>query len=192
MLESLRLLQQFPSTQITIAGATLPRNGRATPGGVLASTFPQLFWCSSSACSHVPSSIDILFVEVANEADKLDTLATEWLPSLQKAPSLLFVRDSRQAELVATALSKQGVKTQILTQDRPDPERDLAVQKVLDGVSVCTICTDIASRGLDSTRIPLVIQYDFARDVSCFLHRCGRTGRNGQKGKGKRTTRGQV
>lgn len=67
-----------------------------------------------------------------------------------------------------------------------DKERELAVRRVLEEDAMCTVCTDMVGRGLDTTRVGMVVQYDFARDVSSFLHRCGRTGRNGREGKGER------
>ena len=68
-----------------------------------------------------------------------------------------------------------------------DRERELAVKRVLGEEAMCTVCTDIVGRGLDTSREEMVVQYDFARDVSSFLHRCGRTGRNGREGRGERS-----
>ncbi|RLN61950.1 hypothetical protein BBJ29_003418 [Phytophthora kernoviae] len=39
------------------------------------------------------------------------------------------------------------------------------------------ICTDIAARGLDTTKVCHVVQFEFANDVVSYLHRIGRTGR---------------
>ncbi|CAI5736473.1 unnamed protein product [Peronospora destructor] len=39
------------------------------------------------------------------------------------------------------------------------------------------ICTDIAARGLDTTKVGHVVQFEFASDVVSYLHRIGRTGR---------------
>ena len=61
------------------------------------------------------------------------------------------------------------------------------MKRVLGEEAMCTVCTDIVGRGLDTTRVEMVVQYDFARDVSSFLHRCGRTGRNGREGRGERS-----
>lgn len=44
------------------------------------------------------------------------------------------------------------------------------------------LCTDLASRGLDFNDVSLVIQYEAPQDPSTFLHRCGRTARNGSSG----------
>lgn len=49
---------------------------------------------------------------------------------------------------------------------------------------VVVVCTDIAARGLDTTKVRHVVQYEFATDVVSHLHRIGRTGRAGTSGRG--------
>lgn len=44
------------------------------------------------------------------------------------------------------------------------------------------ICTDIVARGLDFPFVSLVINFDFPKAMSDYLHRAGRTGRAFQKG----------
>uniref|UniRef100_A0A0K0DYV5 ATP-dependent RNA helicase n=1 Tax=Strongyloides stercoralis TaxID=6248 RepID=A0A0K0DYV5_STRER len=44
------------------------------------------------------------------------------------------------------------------------------------------ICTDIASRGLDFANIDWVLQLDCPSEISDYIHRVGRTARNGKKG----------
>lgn len=50
------------------------------------------------------------------------------------------------------------------------------------------ICTDIASRGLDTLSVGHVIQFEFARDAISYIHRTGRTARAGHPGKGTCTS----
>lgn len=45
------------------------------------------------------------------------------------------------------------------------------------------MATDLAGRGLDVTGINQVINYDSPKSIQIYIHRAGRTGRAGRKGK---------
>jgi superfamily II DNA/RNA helicase len=45
------------------------------------------------------------------------------------------------------------------------------------------IATDVASRGLDVRDISVVINYDLPTNIEDYVHRIGRTGRAGDKGR---------
>lgn len=45
------------------------------------------------------------------------------------------------------------------------------------------IATDVAARGIDFDKIDLVVNYDFPGGRETYVHRIGRTGRNGEKGR---------
>lgn len=44
------------------------------------------------------------------------------------------------------------------------------------------VTTDLTSRGLDISEVNLVINYDMPRTVADYVHRVGRTARNGLEG----------
>ncbi|NWU89349.1 DDX28 helicase, partial [Upupa epops] len=46
------------------------------------------------------------------------------------------------------------------------------------------VCTDLASRGLDTSSVQLVVNYDFPDTLQDYLHRVGRVGRVGSKARG--------
>ncbi|XP_040184719.1 probable ATP-dependent RNA helicase DDX28 [Rana temporaria] len=46
------------------------------------------------------------------------------------------------------------------------------------------VCTNVASRGLDSCRVGTVVNFDFPDTIEDYLHRAGRVGRVGSKSQG--------
>merc|ERR1711959_202345 len=44
------------------------------------------------------------------------------------------------------------------------------------------ICTDVLGRGMDILGVTHVVVYDFPDDIAQYVHRIGRTGRNGAVG----------
>ena len=163
----------------------LMRIGRRTAGGVLESEFPNLTWIEGYFQNSIPDNISVEFLEQKNNEEKLASLK-ELVPRLEGIPSLVFVRNAKGCKQVADQLKLLNLKVQTISQDDTQEQRERGVKLVLKGSPLCTVCTDILSRGVDTTRIKMIIQYDFARDVTTFLHRCGRTGRNGEKGSGEK------
>lgn len=51
-----------------------------------------------------------------------------------------------------------------------------------EGKSNILVSTDVASRGLDFSKIDHVIMFDFPSNLIDYIHRAGRTGRMGSKG----------
>jgi superfamily II DNA/RNA helicase len=44
------------------------------------------------------------------------------------------------------------------------------------------VATDLAARGIDIVKLPVVVNYDLPRSPADYVHRIGRTGRAGEKG----------
>lgn len=55
-------------------------------------------------------------------------------------------------------------------------------QKFLDRKADILVATDLASRGLDMPWVSHVINFDFPKSTSDYLHRAGRAGRAGRPG----------
>eukprot|EP00158_Paraphelidium_tribonemae_P007324 Partr_v1_DN28201_c1_g1_i2_m76226 putative ATP-binding RNA helicase involved in the biogenesis of 60S ribosomal subunits. Required for the normal formation of 18S rRNA through the processing of pre-rRNAs at sites A0, A1 and A2, and the normal formation of 25S and 5.8S rRNAs through the processing of pre-rRNAs at sites C1 and C2 (By similarity) len=63
-----------------------------------------------------------------------------------------------------------------------EKRRQAVYQNFNDADNGVLICTDVAARGLDMPDIDCVIQFDPPQDPQAFLHRCGRTARQGRSG----------
>ena len=64
-------------------------------------------------------------------------------------------------------------------------ERSRVLHRFEMGSNQILVSTDLGSRGLDFTvPVNLIIEYEMAENVTGFINRVGRTGRNNVKGEG--------
>ncbi|XP_069821993.1 probable ATP-dependent RNA helicase DDX28 [Dendropsophus ebraccatus] len=97
---------------------------------------------------------------------------------------LVFCNSSSTVNWLGYMLDDHGIKHARLQGQMPADMRSgifVTFQKAQFDVLVCT---DIASRGLDSLRVDTVVNYDFPLTLADYLHRAGRVGRVGSESKG--------
>jgi len=61
-------------------------------------------------------------------------------------------------------------------------DRDSTIADFKNGVTKLMVSTSVAARGLDVKNLILVVNYDCPNHYEDYVHRCGRTGRAGNKG----------
>ena len=60
-------------------------------------------------------------------------------------------------------------------------DRDSIIQDFKSGVNTLLIATSVAARGLDVKNLILVVNFSCPNHYEDYVHRCGRTGRAGNK-----------
>ena len=80
-------------------------------------------------------------------------------------------------------LSKDGVGCGMIHGEVDQADRLKTIEAFRDGRIHYLIATDVAARGVDFDNISHVVNYDFPTNKETFVHRCGRTGRNGKTGR---------
>jgi ATP-dependent RNA helicase DDX3X len=96
---------------------------------------------------------------------------------------MIFVETKRNADYIETQLINEGFPSTSIHGDRSQREREDALNTFRTGQTPIMVCTDVASRGLDVKGVTHVINYDFPKNIDDYVHRIGRTGRAGHKGK---------
>lgn len=96
--------------------------------------------------------------------------------------ALIFVSTKTSTVEVSRILEKYGFNSSPLNGDMNQNTRELTLEKLKNGSIDILIATDIAARGLDISRISLVINYDVPKNYESYIHRIGRTGRAGRIG----------
>jgi len=95
---------------------------------------------------------------------------------------IIFVRQSERARVLCKLLRENEFPGEYVSGSRTQAEREQIFERMKKNeVKIC-VCTDVYARGVDLTRINLVIQYDMSESADTYLHRVGRAGRFNTKG----------
>lgn len=103
----------------------------------------------------------------------------------QENPKNAFVFLNRKRDIsdLASFLKKQGYEAAPLHGDMVQAKRTETLQDFRDGKVKFLVCSDVAARGLDISSVSHVFNYDVPMSPDDYVHRIGRTGRAGQKGR---------
>jgi ATP-dependent RNA helicase RhlE len=96
---------------------------------------------------------------------------------------LVFTRTKRGADRVAHILEKRDHKSNRIHGDRSQGQREAALKAFKAGKTNVLVATDVAARGIDIDLVSHVINYDIPEVPEDYVHRIGRTGRAGNKGR---------
>ena len=101
---------------------------------------------------------------------------------LQPYLAMIFVNTKTRADELHSYLTAQGLKVAKIHGDVPPRERKRIMNQVKNLEFEYIVATDLAARGIDIEGISHVINDAIPQDLSFFIHRVGRTGRNGLPG----------
>ena len=96
---------------------------------------------------------------------------------------LIFTRTKRGADRLAHILEKRDHKSNRIHGDRSQSQREAALRGFKSGKTRVLVATDVAARGIDIDSVSHVINYDVPAVPEDYVHRIGRTGRAGNKGR---------
>ncbi|XP_034946217.1 probable ATP-dependent RNA helicase DDX52 [Chelonus insularis] len=98
-------------------------------------------------------------------------------------PVLVFVQSKERAQELFNELIYDGINVDVIHANRTQTQRDNVIRCFREGKIWVLVCTELMSRGIDFKGVNLVINYDFPSSAISYIHRIGRTGRAGHKGK---------
>lgn len=121
-------------------------------------------------------------VRVEHGKNKLDVLHDLLIqPGFTKV--LVFGRTKAGVEKLAKALIARGFRAESIHGNKTQSNRVKALDLFRRDHVQILVATDVAARGLDISGISHVINYDLPASDEDYIHRIGRTGRGGKKGK---------
>ena len=184
----LEILNTTPKPRQTLLfSATMPPEVEDLAGKYLVKPVKVKVGTVSAPTANVSQSLE----KVPNGNAKIDRLCRmvveEKMESVAhgNAPpmSIVFVERKAKAEDVADMLNAEGVATASLHGGRTQGEREAALRDFTRGLCSVLVATDVAARGLDVKGVQHVINMDLPRSFEDYVHRIGRTGRNGMTGR---------
>ncbi|MCU9613418.1 DEAD/DEAH box helicase [Caldibacillus lycopersici] len=117
-----------------------------------------------------------------DEADKF-SLLTDVMVIENPDSSFIFCRTKDRVDELFHRLSRLDYSCEKIHGGMRQDDRLYAMNAFKQGKFRYLIATDVAARGIDIDNVPLVINYDIPLEKESYVHRTGRTGRAGQKGK---------
>ena len=95
---------------------------------------------------------------------------------------IVFARTKHGADRVARDLDRDGFKAAVIHGNKSQNARQNALNGFREGKVRILVATDIAARGIDVPGISHVVNFDLPDEAESYVHRIGRTGRNGADG----------
>lgn len=95
---------------------------------------------------------------------------------------IVFVRRREDTVKLAEILRKRGIRTTFLQGEMNQTQRNLALDRLKNGVVKILVATDVAGRGIDVENISHILNFDLPYSADAYVHRIGRTARAGNKG----------
>lgn len=95
---------------------------------------------------------------------------------------IIFAETKRNVNIVSKKLKEEKISVEYIHGDKTQRAREFSLNKFKDGRSRILVATDVAARGLDIKNVTHVINYQAPTEYGTYIHRIGRTGRNGKMG----------
>lgn len=96
---------------------------------------------------------------------------------------LIFAETKRLVNKVSKKLNESGVRSDLIHGNKSQNYRNNALDKFKKGNVQVLVATDVAARGIDVSDVTHVINYQLPMNFDSYVHRIGRTGRAGKRGK---------
>lgn len=183
-----RMLDMGFAPQLDVILQFLPQKRQTM---MFTATLPPKVKALASKYLHKPQE-----VMVGNTSQPVDSVAQSAIvvPQDQKNDKLIqelnnrsgsvivFARTQRRTDALTYFLEDSGVDAVAIHGGLTQGKRNRAIQGFKHGDYRVLVATDIAARGIDVPSVEHVVNFDLPLMDEDYVHRIGRTGRNGAKG----------
>ena len=172
-----------PDRQTILFSATFPKNMAALARKALNKPAEVIIGGRSKVAPEITQVISLVQPSYEKKISKLLLHLGQLFAEDENAQVLVFTEKQETAEDLLSKLFKAkyySVNTIHGAKDQTD--RNEAINDFKQGVLSVLIATSVAARGLDVPGLAMVFNFDCPTHLEDYVHRCGRTGRAGNKG----------
>ncbi len=117
------------------------------------------------------------------EESERDDAIIRLMDSEESKKSVVFCRTKSEVDRLSNVLSSAGYLANGLHGDMEQRQRENVIKGFKNNSVKVLVATDVAARGIHVNNISHVFNYHIPFDPESYVHRIGRTGRAGTKGK---------
>jgi ATP-dependent RNA helicase DeaD len=117
------------------------------------------------------------------EESERDDAIIRLMDSEESTKSVVFCRTKSEVDRLSNVLSNAGYLANGLHGDMEQRQRETVIKGFKNNSVKVLVATDVAARGIHVNNISHVFNYHIPFDPESYVHRIGRTGRAGTKGK---------
>ena len=132
--------------------------------------------------TEIETKLDIAQRVIEVDAPRRTQLLRHLIQTEKWSRVLVFVATKHAAEIVADKLRKVHIEAEPFHGELSQGKRKQVLMDFKTKALQVVVATDVAARGLDIERLPVVVNYDLPRSADDYTHRIGRTARAGEAG----------
>ena len=172
----LDIIEVLPTNKQTLLfSATFPHSIQAISQNIQKNPIE----ISVEVAEDTPSITQIGYLVKTNNKDQM---LIALLQHYQVQSAIVFCTTKIQCDALAWELCQKGFAALAIHSDLEQRDREEVLLQFANNSCSVLVATDVAARGLDIKDLPVVINYDLPSTADNYVHRIGRTGRNGKPG----------
>tara|TARA_R110002003_G_scaffold106_15_gene8842 strand:+ start:17114 stop:19924 length:2811 start_codon:yes stop_codon:yes gene_type:complete len=173
-----------PDRQTILFSATFPKNMAALARKALNKPAEVIIGGRSKVPDSIQQEIRIVPKSYDAKVKKLLLHLGQVFSENENTQILIFTERQDTAEdLLAKLFNAKYTATNTIHGAKDQTDRNEAINDFKKGVLSILIATSVAARGLDVPGLDMVYNFDCPTHLEDYVHRCGRTGRAGNKGR---------
>jgi len=173
----LKILKRLPrEKQFIASSATLP----GTIVKIIGTLSLDYTLIKSEEGESIPNTISHSYL-IAEQRDKIQAVR-KMINKIKPEKALIFLNNVELIDSLISKLEFHGIKAQDLHGTNQKLDRKKVMGDYRSGKLKILVASDIAARGLQMDKITHIFNMDIPEKSKDYLHRAGRTGRNGKGG----------